>query len=679
MIRKILFVSILLSSYHIGFCQNKEASLLAKIRNTSIDTAKANLYNVLANEFAALDSAKTFKYADTAFLISTKNNYNKGKADSYFAKAQYFIAKNKFANADTLLKRASNLYIKDNNKVAEIECILLNVKMMTTKGNKKECLPILEDAKLKAEKTGDKNILAAVYKYLGSVNDDLGNQEISMQSHLKALELYESQQNKNGIVMSYNNLGKISFQNKNYPLAIDYYKKGILLAGEQQDYLNLGKCKLNLANVYAEKQQPDSAVLFYKEADKAFEKINFARGSQTVNNNLGAILLRQKRYKEALPFLEKALGLAVNNNNIAGLAFIQSNIGYANTFLGNFKEAKKWFDEAAVTAQKYNDIPTIGEIYRRTSEYDSAIGDFKNAYNHKNNYYQIKDSLLNEKNAKTINELQTKYDSEKKDKQIQEQNFILARQKIITVSIIGLAVLLAMLGYSFYRRYKLKQEKKLQTEVIKQQDLATKAILEAEENERERIAKDLHDGVGQVMSAAKMNLSAFESEIVFKDETQKLSFEKIIILIDEGCKEVRSVSHQMMPNALLKAGLASAIKEFIDKIDNRILKVNLYNEGLNERIDNNVEIVLYRIIQECVNNVIKHSGANQLDISLIKDADGISVSIEDNGKGFNTNDTTKFEGIGLKNIASRIDFLKGTVEFDSAAGRGTMVAIYVPV
>ena len=176
-----------------------------------------------------------------------------------------------------------------------------------------------------------------------------------------------------------------------------------------------------------------------------------------------------------------------------------------------------------------------------------------------------------------------------------------------------------------------------------------------------------------------MNLSAFESEIVFRDETQKLSFEKVISLIDEGCKEVRSVSHQMMPNALLKSGLASAIKEFIDKIDNRVLKVNLYTEGLNERIDNNVEIVLYRIIQECVNNVIKHSGANQLDISLIKDVDGLSVSIEDNGKGFNTNDKTKFGGIGLKNIASRIEFLKGTVEFDSAEGRGTMVGINVPI
>ena len=204
-------------------------------------------------------------------------------------------------------------------------------------------------------------------------------------------------------------------------------------------------------------------------------------------------------------------------------------------------------------------------------------------------------------------------------------------------------------------------------------------MIVAEENERKRIAADLHDGVGQMMSAAKMNLSAFENDIPFTNDGQKQSFEKIISLVDESCKEIRAVSHQMMPNALLKSGLASAIKEFIDKIDTRVLKVNLHSEGLNERLDGNVETVLYRVIQECVNNVIKHSGANSLDISLIKDADGIAATIEDNGKGFNAKDKEKFEGIGLKNILSRIGFLKGTVDFDSSPGKGTLVAIHVPL
>jgi signal transduction histidine kinase len=105
----------------------------------------------------------------------------------------------------------------------------------------------------------------------------------------------------------------------------------------------------------------------------------------------------------------------------------------------------------------------------------------------------------------------------------------------------------------------------------------------------------------------------------------------------------------------------------------------LYSEGLNERIDNNTESVLYRIIQESVNNVIKHSDAETLDISLIKDEDGISATIEDNGKGFDTSDKDKFTGIGIRNIQSRVEYLKGTVEWDSAPGKGTVVAIQIPL
>ena len=213
---------------------------------------------------------------------------------------------------------------------------------------------------------------------------------------------------------------------------------------------------------------------------------------------------------------------------------------------------------------------------------------------------------------------------------------------------------------------------------MRQQELSTRAVLEAEEKERERIAKDLHDGVGQIMSAAKMNLSSFENEIKFLEPHQKEKFEKIISLVDESCKEVRTVSHNMMPNALLKAGLSAAIREFIDKIDTKVLKIDLYSEGLNERLESNLETVLYRVIQECVNNVIKHSGANHLDISLIKDKDGISATIEDNGKGFDARESKAFEGLGLKNIRTRIEYLKGTVDFDSTPGKGTLVAIHVP-
>ncbi len=240
-------------------------------------------------------------------------------------------------------------------------------------------------------------------------------------------------------------------------------------------------------------------------------------------------------------------------------------------------------------------------------------------------------------------------------------------------------ILASLLAVSFYRRHGLKQKAKLQAEILRQREMASKAIIEAEENERKRISRDLHDGVGQMMSAARMNLSAIEEAISFPSEEHRQNFYKVISLIDEGCNEVRAVSHNMMPNALLKAGLSSAVREFIDKIDSHIIKVALHAEGLNERIDSNIETVLYRVIQECVNNVIKHAHATTLDISLIKDADGISATIEDNGDGFDTGKINGFEGIGLKNIQSRINYLKGTVEWDSSVGKGTLVAIHVTI
>ena len=200
----------------------------------------------------------------------------------------------------------------------------------------------------------------------------------------------------------------------------------------------------------------------------------------------------------------------------------------------------------------------------------------------------------------------------------------------------------------------------------------------AEENERKRIASDLHDGVGQTMSAARMNLSALSHSINLETDEQKNNFDKIKLLIDESCNEVRTVSHNMMPGSLAKKGLAQAVKEFTDKINQQVLQINFHSDGFDKSTDVNNETVLYRIIQECVNNVLKHAQAKTLDISLIKDKDGISISIEDNGKGFNINLMNANEGIGLKNIKARVAFLKGIVEWQSSPGRGTLVAIHVP-
>jgi signal transduction histidine kinase len=238
-------------------------------------------------------------------------------------------------------------------------------------------------------------------------------------------------------------------------------------------------------------------------------------------------------------------------------------------------------------------------------------------------------------------------------------------------------ILLLVIGFLFiYSRYKLRKQKEADRQMAEQQQLRFAAVIEAEERERKRIAVDLHDGVGQTMSAAKINLSSLQKELAFETDEQKDVFEKIVGLVDESCKEVRSVSHSMMPNALLKSGLAAAIRNFIHQLDSRVLQVDFYSEGLEENLGADKEVVLYRVIQECVNNVIKHASASRLQVALIKDEEGISVTIEDNGIGFER--TAESTGIGLRNIRSRTDYLKGTVEWDTAPGKGTVVSIHIP-
>jgi len=513
-------------------------------------------------------------------------------------------------------------------------------------------------------------------------------------------------------------IGRAYYFKGDYDSAAIYYYKALAILRRTGDRSREAITLNDLGKLYRKTKDLDRALQMYDEAFDIYKKMNDENGMATILNESGVVFEYKEDYTEAISRYKRSLAIRQKMNDSVGIAYSLNFIGGAATLQKNFREAednllrslqlRKLLKDSFSIALSYGDL---GFMYKEENDLDKAIeqynlsnaiaidmkfmdlmlsnyrelaaiaekkGDYSLALDYYKKQTGLKDSIYSGDKMKQIEQLNAKYQAEKKEQQLKLQQAEISRKNYLLAGITLAAALLVLFGYTFFRKRRLQNKMMLQAEVMKQQDLATKAVINAEENERKRIAADLHDGVGQMMSAAKMNLSAFENEITFKDETQKVSFEKLIGLVDESCKEIRSVSHQMMPNALLKSGLASAVKEFIDKIDNRIIKINLHAEGLNDRLDSNTETVLYRVIQECVNNVIKHSGAANLDISLIRDADGISATVEDNGQGFDTTDKQKFDGIGLKNIRSRVEFLKGTVDFDSSPGKGTLVAIHIP-
>ncbi|HEX7846192.1 MAG TPA: sensor histidine kinase [Chitinophagaceae bacterium] len=613
---------------------------LEKLIPVQRDSALVGTYNELTWEFRLLDRDKAIQYGNEAIELAGKLKFYRGMAQAYNDLGIIYFDMENYDTAIALYSKAVSMRKEMNDELG----------------------------------------IAKLYNKIGIVYQKQGSFAKALDYQLQALPIFEKFKNDIGVSYSLNNIGILNQNLGRYDEAIHYQQRSIAIKEKIGDKTGLAGSFVNLANIYLINKDYKQSETYYQKAIDIARTLGDKEYLSNALNNLGNQYQQTKAYDKAIPLINESYQLRNELGDSKGMASCLNNLGIIYT-------AKKMYDSAgyflnkgiSIATKAVNGKPEANKLYLSASALYEQQNNHTKALEMYKLYANTKDSLFTEDLSQQFAELETRYQTLEKEKTIQQQDFALRQKNYWIAGISGLLILGGLLGYSYYRRHKLKQEAHLQAAMMKQQELSTKAVIEAEEEERKRIARDLHDGVGQMMSAAKMNLSAFESEIKFDNPWQKLSLEKIISLVDESCKEVRSVSHNMMPNALLKSSLSSAVQDFLEKLDKKSLKVHLYTEGLDQRLDANVETVLYRVIQECVNNVIKHAGADSLDISVVRDADGISATIEDNGKGFDITDKEKFEGIGLKNIKTRIGYLKGTVDFDSAQGRGTVVALHVPL
>ena len=530
-----------------------------------------------------------------------------------------------------------------------------------------------------ARENADSIAVAKIKRHIGVASYFQGKYDVAARNFYESAAILEKADDKKTLAPLYNDLGKLYRKTRDLDKAMENYDKAAAIFKQLRDTGGISTILNESGVVFEYKADYKEALNRYTSSmDLAQKKGDSLSVSYSLSNIAGVYVI-EKKYAEAEKNLLRALNIRRLLKDSFALALTYSDLGVAMNGKGDYNKAISYLQMSNELAESLKYVELQSNNYNELAYVSQKQGNYQEAYEYFLKHSHLRDSLFALEKTKQIAELNTKYESANKEQQIQQQRNKIRMQNFLFLGIGGLILLTGLLIHSQYRRNKLRQETKMKTELMKQQEIAVKAVIEAEENERQRIAKDLHDGVGQMMSAAKMNLSAFESEINFSSDEQKQSLEKVIRLVDESCKEVRTVSHIMMPNALLKNSLAAAIHDFVNKLNNKNLRAHVHTEGLDERMDSNIETVLYRVIQECVHNAIKHAGATTLDISLIRDKEGISGTIEDNGKGFDTTGKENFEGIGLKNITTRIEYLKGTVDFDSAPGRGTVVAFHVPL
>ncbi|MBC7695030.1 MAG: sensor histidine kinase [Burkholderiales bacterium] len=627
---------------------HKTDSLLKVYASSTADSNKVNALNNLFAEYRYSDEILANKYANQAIDFSSKANLTKGYALALYNKGAFESEHGNFDSSDIYIKKSLIQYQKLNNQAGIATCKMAFGFNMYDKSNFTQALVYFIEASKINELINDLKGQAGANIWVGNIyNTGLNMPKLALPYYEKALKIQESIKDENGMSFTYNNLGNVYCFLQKYPESLQNHFKSAELKEKLNNKKGLSASYDNIGNVYFDLLEFTKAEDYYIKALAIREEFGDKKGMNTSYVNIGNLYIKQKKYKEAIDIHSKALA----------------------------------------SAKEINNKETMKEASNSLSASYEAIGDFKKALEYTKYSALIKDSIINSTFTEQISEMQTKYDVEKKDIEIaknkaelkakEEKEFI---KNIITSAIFVLLILLFLVGFLFYRKKQIEHRAKLDAEIASQKDTRTKAILDAEEKERRRIAQDLHDGVGQLLSAAKLNLSNLESKLTNQNEDQKTAMDNALSLIDDSVKEVRSVSHNMMPNTLIKLGLGSAVREFITKLSNTpSLKIDLEIIGLDQRLDNQLETVLYRVIQEIVNNIIKHAKASQISMQLVRHETEINVMVEDNGVGFDASSIDTFEGIGLKGIITRIEFLDGSVHFDSNVGRGTTVIIDVPL
>lgn len=527
---------------------------------------------------------------------------------------------------------------------------------------------------------------------MGNVYLHKNDREKAMEYYLQAAKIWENCDNKKYLPMLYSNINAL-LEEQNEPVkGLEYANKAVAMAQKLGDTISLVDGLINLSVSYNHLEQYEKAFQVLEQALPLAKQNKDLYQLVTICNNMGDYYLEKKNLDMALT---KCLEMQRYANQMGNQYFLSSaNLMLAKVYFELKQHAKALTHIAAAEnlANEVGERAELNTIYKIRGLIDEASGNYKSSAVYFSKALTISDSLFKGETSQKVAEAEAKYQNEikakeiiqlEKDKQIQ---LLSIKQKstfnYFLIGSLAALIIVSFLGYRNLRnRHQLaKQQDELQQQRISElekdkQLVAVDSMLQGQEEERSRLAKDLHDGLGGLLSGVKFSLSNMKDNLIITPDNMAV-FERSLDMLDTSIKELRRVAHNMMPELLTKFGLSEALKEYTNSINaTGLFMVKYQSIGMDTRIEKTSEIIIYRIIQELLNNIMKHAAATEVLVQLVKEENRLSIMVEDNGKGFDTSLLNDNKGAGLTNIQSRVNYLKGRLDIHSEAGKGTLVNI----
>lgn len=497
-------------------------------------------------------------------------------------------------------------------------------------------------------------------------------------------------------------IGDIYQNVNNHAKSISYYKNSIKQLQKTGASFEIKKIKndaklesiyLRIANEFLRNGQKDSAKKYYEFIIQSysFDKKLISTKAKAYTN-LSGIYRQDSLYDLAKEYAIKALTIRKINKNSLTQAGALGNLASIYLDQNDFKEAKKYYQEALSLIK--NDTTDKALRIKENLYFNLAYNLYKlkdfEAYSVQEKSYLIKDQLRDKEIRRMLEELGFKYDFDTKKKLFQKEEEVkLLKQKeklqdTITIAVSIFAIFLVIIIFSIMRQKNL-QLKLAKTELLQEQKIEKiksesqvrilNATIDGKETERKDIAETLHDNVSALLSSASLHLQATKKK--FNGKTP-LEIEKTQLIINEAAEKIRDLSHTLISSVLLKFGLKYALTEMAEKYQNSELQIDTELNKL-RRYHQNFEIKTYNIVQEFINNIIKHSEANHALIKMTEKNNKLLLTIIDNGIGFDKTTILSKNGIGINQIDARIQMMKGQFFIDSTKGEGTKITIELPI
>ena len=542
-------------------------------------------------------------------------------------------------------------------------------------------------------------------KWMANAYGDIGNGlktqndlQQSVQYYLKSITLFEQLGLTDELVIRHCNISTLFGDIHEYDKQKEYAYKALSSAKFSGSKQSLFMAYFILANYFNIQNDGKTARLYLDSSGAYFDEsanINSVDVIFSYYLITADVFKKLNQYDSAFYFFQKNLEVSKKYNYSYGIAESQLQMGAIAILQKKYIEAEKYLLAGIEDAKAVNYFGMLDNGYKYLSDIYAVTGRYKLAYEFFQKYKEIADSAVNLESKKNIRELEKKYETEKKESLIKQleaekkaQQLSIRQKNTLNYILIAGAIILLIISLLSYRTYKQKQKLQQQriSELETQQQLtATEAVLKGEEQERTRLAKDLHDGLGGMLSGIKYSFNTMKGNLIMTPENNQ-AFERSMDMLDSSIKEMRRVAHNMMPEALVKFGLDTALKDFCNDINKSgALQVSYQSIGLeNAMIEQTTAITIYRIVQELINNTMKHAAAKNAVVQVAKSDDKLSVTVEDDGKGFDVSilnlakgrpDDGAGRGIGWSNIQNRVEFLKGTLDVQSGKEKGTSVHI----